>query len=545
MDANPGLWATTRLIIMTPDLLHELISGSARRAANRDALRHKGQSLSYSGLLDAVEQASCGLVHLGLRSGDRVAVYLPKLPQTVISIFASSMAGGVIVPVNPLLKAEQVGHILRDSGARILVTSSDRYQLLGAELENCKDLTTVVLTNESIPDNIKCSTHSLVDWRSLARAKACERHRVIDSDVAAILYTSGSTGKPKGVVLSHRNMVAGAKSVAEYLENTGEDRILAVLPFSFDYGFSQLTTAFLTGACVVLMDYLLPRDVIRAVTKEKITGLAAVPPLWTQLANLEWPEDANQTLRYMTNSGGAMPQETLSRLRNAVPSSRFYLMYGLTEAFRSTYLPPDQIDKRPDSMGKAIPNAEILIVKDNGELCCPGETGELVHRGVHVALGYWNDRERTAERFRPLPGQNQALPQAEITVWSGDRVRIDEEGYLYFVGRKDDMIKTSGYRVSPTEIEEIMYANEAIEHAAALGVPHPLLGQAIVVAVTPRKGLTVDIDALTNDCKQHLPSFMVPLEINVFDKLPKNPNGKIDRKQLASQFQHLFENHSL
>ncbi len=525
-----------------PDLLHELISVSARRGPDREALRHKGASLSYSELLDAVENAGCGLVQHGLGPGDRVAVYLPKLPQTVVSMFATSIAGGVIVPVNPLLKAEQVGHILRDSGAGILVTSSDRYQLLCTELETCKDLVTVVLSNEALPGSCGKPSYKLVDWQALAGATACERHRIIDSDVAAILYTSGSTGKPKGVVLSHRNMVAGAKSVAEYLENHEGDRILAVLPFSFDYGFSQLTTAFLTGACAVLMDYLLPRDVIRTVAKEKITGLAAVPPLWTQLANLEWPEEANRTLRYMTNSGGAMPQETLSRLRNAVSSSKFYLMYGLTEAFRSTYLPPEQIDRRPDSMGKAIPNAEILIVNDNGELCSPGETGELVHRGVHVALGYWNDLERTAERFRPLPGQNRALPQPEIAVWSGDRVRIDEEGYLYFVGRKDDMIKTSGYRVSPTEIEEIMYTDKSVEHAAALGIPHPVLGQAIVVAVSPRKGLSIDADALTSACKQHLPSFMVPLEINVFDSLPKNPNGKIDRKQLVDQFNDLFEN---
>ena len=526
-----------------PDLLHELITRSARSAADREALRFKGQSLNYGDLRDAVAQASSGLQELGIQPGDRVAVYLPKLPETVIAMFATSMAGGVIVPVNPLLKAEQVGHILRDCGARILVTSADRFRLLGNEPEHCPELETVVFAGNAVPDNPGTNPPCrLVDWSFLSSADTCERCRVIDSDVAAILYTSGSTGKPKGVVLSHRNMVAGAKSVAEYLENHSADRILAVLPFSFDYGFSQLTTAFLTGASVVLMDYLLPRDVIRTVVKEKITGLAAVPPLWTQLANLDWPAEANETLRYMTNSGGAMPLDALSSLRAAVPSSRFYLMYGLTEAFRSTYLPPDQIDRRPDSMGKAIPNADILVVNEQGEPCRPGETGELVHRGVHVALGYWNDPERTAERFRPTPGQHPSLPQPEISVWSGDSVRIDEEGYLYFVGRKDDMIKTSGYRVSPTEVEEVIYSNEAVELAAALSVPHPQLGQGIVVAVSPKNGQHVDIDALMSDCRQHLPSFMVPLEINVFDKLPKNPNGKIDRKQLANQFQDLFGN---
>jgi len=526
-----------------PDLLHELISRSAQHVANREALRHKGQSLNYSELLEAVETASHGLLSLGLGPGDRVAVYLPKLPQTVISLFATSMAGGSVVPVNPLLKAEQVGHILRDSGARLLVTSADRYRLLEEELGNCPDLVAVIFINDTLPEVRGTQTCRLVDWPAFLGASAHSPHRIIDSDVAAILYTSGSTGKPKGVVLSHRNMVAGAKSVAEYLENDVNDRILAVLPFSFDYGFSQLTTAFLSGACVVLMDYLLPRDVIRTVVREKITGLAAVPPLWVQLANLDWPKDAGElALRYMTNSGGALSRETLATLRQAVPSSKFYLMYGLTEAFRSTYLAPDQLDKRPDSMGKAIPNAEILVVKENGELCGPGETGELVHRGVHVALGYWNDPERTAERFRPSPTQDQALPRPEIAVWSGDNVRIDEEGYLYFVGRKDDMIKTSGYRVSPTEVEEIIYTGAGVEHAAALGIPHPVLGQAIVVAVSARNGQSIDSEALTGACKQHLPSFMVPLEIRVFDKLPKNPNGKIDRKHLFSQLKNLFEN---
>ncbi len=524
-----------------PDLLHQLIERSAQRHGEREALRHKTNTLSYAELLDGVQAASHGLRGLGLRAGDRVAVYLPKLPETVIAMFATSMAGGAIVPVNPLLKAEQAGHILRDSGARLLVTSGDRLRLLAPELGDCPELASVILIDADLPD-VDGPTPVCIDWPTFLQSPPAQPHRVIDADVAAILYTSGSTGRPKGVVLSHRNMVAGAESVATYLENTSGDRILAVLPFSFDYGFSQLTTAFLRGACVVLMDYLLPRDVIRAVAREGITGLAAVPPLWNQLAGLEWPPEVNDTLRYMTNSGGAMPRETLNALRKAVPASKFYLMYGLTEAFRSTYLPPEQIDKRPDSMGKAIPNAEILVVKENGELCGPGETGELVHRGVHVALGYWNDPERTAERFRPAPGQHQALPRPEIAVWSGDTVRLDEEGYLYFVGRKDDMIKTSGYRVSPTEVEDVIYAGEDVEQAAALGIPHPVLGQAIVVAVAGRNGCRVDIEALMGACRQHLPAFMVPHEIRVFDSLPKNPNGKIDRKRLANQMHNLFGN---
>ena len=302
--------------------------------------------------------------------------------------------------------------------------------------------------------------------------------------MAAILYTSGSTGNPKGVVLSHRNLLAGADSVATYLENTAADRILAVLPLSFDAGLSQLTTAFSRGASCVLLDYLLPRDVIRAVARYGVTGLAGVPPLWNQLVQCEWPQEAARSLRYITNTGGKMPVATTRTLQRLLPDTRIFLMYGLTEAFRSTYLEPAELERRPESIGKAIPNAEILVVNGEGGLCGPGEPGELVHRGALVARGYWNDPEKTAERFRPCPGQDPALPLPEMAVWSGDQVVRDEEGFLYFVARKDDMIKTSGYRVSPSEVEEVAYASGMVAGAVALGLPHAMLGQAILLLVT-------------------------------------------------------------
>jgi acyl-CoA synthetase (AMP-forming)/AMP-acid ligase II len=249
-------------------------------------------------------------------------------------------------------------------------------------------------------------------------------------------------------------------------------------------------------------------------------------------------------LRYVTNSGGKMPKATLSQLRARLPRTRVFLMYGLTEAFRSTYLPPEEIDRRPDSIGQAIPNAEILVVRADGSTCAPGEPGELVHRGAHVALGYWNDRTRTAERFRPAPGQDPALPIAEIAVWSGDTVRRDEEGFLYFVGRQDDMIKTSGYRVSPSEVEEVLYATTLVGEAAAVGVPHPVLGQAIVAVVTHPAGGELAKDQLMQECKRRLPAFMVPLAVETRSHLERNPNGKIDRKKLAQELVDLFEGES-
>jgi acyl-CoA synthetase (AMP-forming)/AMP-acid ligase II len=289
------------------------------------------------------------------------------------------------------------------------------------------------------------------------------------------------------------------------------------------------------------MDYLLPRDVVNTVAREGITGLAAVPPMWVQLAQLEWPQAAVDSLRYITNSGGAMPRATLDALRRSLPKTAPFLMYGLTEAFRSTYLPPAEIDRRPDSMGKAIPNAEILVVREDGTPCAPGEPGELVHRGALVGLGYWNDPVKTAERYRPAPGQNPGLPIPELAVWSGDTVRMDEEGFLYFIGRKDDMIKTSGYRVSPTEVEEVIYSSGQVAEAAALGIPHPGLGQAVVAVIKPLREDFNENELITH-CKQHLPNFMVPLQVIArANDLPRNPNGKIDRKRLVEELSGLFE----
>ncbi|HWJ06238.1 MAG TPA: acyl-CoA ligase (AMP-forming), exosortase A system-associated, partial [Steroidobacteraceae bacterium] len=386
-------------------------------------------------------------------------------------------------------------------------------------------------------------------WDEFLAGAAGLPFRVIDTDMAAILYTSGSTGKPKGVVLSHRNMVTGAKSVAQYLGNTPDDRLLAVLPLSFDYGFSQLSTAFHVGASVVLMDYLFPRDVLKLVVQERITGLAAVPPVWIQMAELDWPATVTEHLRYFTNSGGAMPTATLAKLRAAWPKTKPYLMYGLTEAFRATYLPPEEVDQRPESMGKAIPNTEVMVVRADGTECEPDEPGELVQRGSLVALGYWNDPAKTAERFKPAPAQPTELCLTEMAVWSGDTVKKDKDGFLYFIGRKDEMIKTSGYRVSPTEVEEVAYASGLVGDAVAVAAPHADLGQGIVLVCSTSPALAGEVarsagegsgegssDALLSFMKARLPNFMVPHHIAWLPELPRNPNGKFDRPALAAQF---------
>jgi acyl-CoA ligase (AMP-forming) (exosortase A-associated) len=524
-------------------LLPELIALSAMRTPQASALTYAETSLNYGELHQQVKQLASGLIGLGLKRSERVAIYLEKRMETVVASFGATAAGAVFVPVNPLLKPDQLAFILRDCNVRVLVTSPERLALLQDVLGDCPDLCHVVVTDTTgVVDSNPAGAINQVTWRDLTQGPACLGHRVIDTDMAAILYTSGSTGKPKGVVLSHRNMVAGAKSVASYLENKADDTLLAALPLSFDAGFSQLTTAFHVGARVVLLNYLMPRDVLKTMAREGVTGLTAVPPLYIQLASLSWPAAISDKLRYFANTGGRMPLETLGKLRRQVPGARPFLMYGLTEAFRSTYLPPEEVDARPDSIGKAIPNAEILVLREDGSPCEPDEPGELVHRGALVGMGYWNDAEKTAERYKLLapdaPGRQAGLMLPEYAVFSGDTVRKDAQGFLYFIGRRDDMMKTSGYRVSPTEVEEILYATQLVGECVAFGVDHPSLGHAIqIIATHAIDTCARGLNDLIPECRARMPAYMVPSGVEwVAGPLPRNHNGKIDRKLLVTDW---------
>lgn len=521
------------------DLIHDLIVNTAQHLPHAEAILYQERSMNYAALANETEARAHGLRSLGLVRGERVAIYLEKRFEAVIAICATSAAGGVFVPINPILKPEQVSYILKDCAARILVTSHARLKILQVALAACHDLRVIIAIDvESEPAAINgCA---VIPWKALDDEQRLPNSApMIDQDRAAIIYTSGSTGKPKGVVLSHRNIVAGAQSVSQYLANRSDDRILTVLPLSFDYGLNQLMSAFYVGAANVLMNYLLPRDILYAVQQYHITGLAAVPLLWIQLAGLNW--EGGTSLRYITNSGGVMPRKTLDQLRKKLPATQIFLMYGFTEAFRSTYLAPEELDRRPDSIGKAVPNAEILVLREDGSSCVAGEPGELVHRGAFVAMGYWNDAEKTAQCFRPINTHQEGLSIAEIAAWSGDTVRMDEEGFLYFIERRDAMIKTSGYRVSPTEIEEILYATGDVAEAVVLGVPHPLLGQAIIAVACGMQNEGIDSKRLLRYCKQRLPAYMIPHFIDIrAGSLPRNPNGKIDRALLFQQMQHFF-----
>ncbi|WP_394843526.1 acyl-CoA ligase (AMP-forming), exosortase A system-associated [Pendulispora brunnea] len=501
--------------------LVDLLDHAAARWPERLAFADAQHRVTYTELQRHVQATAGAIQAKGIAPGDRIATYAPKQYENVVFLLAANRAGAVFVPINPQLKEHQVVHIVKDSGTRLLATNAHRLRRLPA-LQDVAGLG-IWLLEEPPP------------------GAAVRDVPAVDSDPAAILYTSGSTGKPKGVVLSQRNLVSGAQSVAAYQGLREDDVILGVLPLSFDAGLSQLTTALASGACYAPLDFLQPAEVPAHCEAHGVTSITGVPPLWTQLMSATWPEKTAARIRRFANTGGHMPTPLLRRLQRTYPNAKPYLMYGLTEAFRSTYLPPEDAVQRPSSIGKAVPNAEILVLRPDGTPCDVDEPGELVHRGAFVTLGYWNDPELTRERFRSLPSVHAQIPHADRAVWSGDIVRRDAEGYLYFVARGDDMIKASGYRVSPTEVEEILLACPHVVEAAALGAPHPTLGQAIVACVQS----TLEVDAcraaLLGACRERLPSYMVPSFIEVVHSpLPRNPNGKIDRTLLKQRHANVF-----
>ncbi len=525
-----------------PYLLQHLLQHQAPHHGSKIAIEHKDKRLSYDQLHHITAQIAASIQLLDISKGERIAIYLPKTFETVVAIFASVTLGAVFVPINPQLKPTQVQHILQDCNARLLITSCSRAKQLSTITQACGELQHLITIDDC--SSLKAPSHLKIHhWQALLdNGTTLSPPTIIDTDLAAILYTSGSTGQPKGVMLSHRNLLAGAQSVTEYLHIDTGDRILAVLPLSFDYGLSQLTTAFLAGATVILMDYLLPQDVIKAISTKKITGLAGIPTLWNQLAHLNWPEQTLSSLRYLTNSGGALGLNTIQTLREKLPNSQLYLMYGLTEAFRSTYLPPDLLKSHPLSMGKAIPNAEVLVLREDGTPCEIDEVGELVHRGSLVSMGYWNNPSATAERFRPFERNQIPAAQAEIAVWSGDNVRMDADGLFYFIGRRDEMIKSSGYRISPTEIESIIYQSNWVAQAAIFGAPHPQLGEGIVLVVSGHANAPSDLaEKLQLHCRQNLANYMIPHKVAIQASLATTANGKIDRKQLAQTYQAIFQ----
>lgn len=512
---------------MRPNLVHHLIEQTAARLPDKVAVRHLGRNTTYGDLLEEARRMKEFLQGEGACKGDRIGVLLEKSVEQLSAMFAISMAGGVFVFINPILRKEQIDYIVEDCGIKILITSA----LLARKAELDMPGKMLYVDMEGPGD---FPVWPLIRDRFQATP---ETVRAISGDTACLIYTSGSTGMPKGVVVPHRTVVDGAEIVSGYLDITENDRIISILPFNFDYGLNQATSSILRGATLVMHHFVMPKDLLDTLRDEEITGFAGMTPVWAKLfggkrelkSEMRFPR-----LRYITNTGGKVPRIMVQRIRSFFPDARLFLMYGLTEAFRSTFLPPEEIERRPDSIGRAIPDVEILVVNDKGEECPPGVPGELVHRGALVTRGYWNDSEKTNRVFRRNPILNGQDHLNETVVYSGDLVKKDEEGFLYFISRRDEMIKTSGYRVSPTEVEEILLEINGISNAVVFGSELESGDQGIIAVV--ETALT-DVKALLAECRVRFPSYMVPHEINLEKEFVKTANGKIDRSLLKRKWQ--------
>ncbi len=515
--------------------LHHMLLNSAERAPSHVAVVNGTRSYTYRDLVTQSARLALELQEHGVRPGDRVGVFLEKRWEAVVAMFGVSAAGAVFVNINPLLRTAQVQHIIQDCRIDVLIAESEKLVP-----DVVRGIRAVFYLGAPVPRG----AGSLAGF-SLSRVLAevgsnegAKTNLPIESDLCTIIYTSGSTGRPKGIMLTHHNVVAGAQIVSTYLGNSYDDRVLAALPFSFDYGLNQLTTMVRVGGSLVLQRSLLPGDILRSLHQNRITGLAGVPPFWSLLlqARQSIEREPLTLLRYITNSGGTVPGPHLDALRILLPRTKIYLMYGLTEAFRSTFLPPAQIHRGSACIGKAIPNTQVWVVDESGRECAPEEVGELVHRGPTVALGYWGDEERTNSVYRPNPFAPRQMRGFDKVVYSGDLVKRDHEGFLYFVGRRDELIKTQGYRVGPIEIEELLCSIPAVREAAVFGVPDETWGSSVTAVVSFKAGVSLTADQLRRACAERAPSYMVPREVVILAELPKTPTGKIDRSSLKSEY---------
>ncbi len=534
--------------MFSPILVHEYLSRSAERFPQKTALICGEERWTYAALENSARRLARVLTMQGLKRGDRVVIFLDNSAETVISLYGILMAGGVFVILDSSMKSRKLNYILKDSGASFLITHTDKKAVAAAAMDELARPCKTIWAGESsaVPGGMPDQTFL---WNRLlehclsgeGNAGFCAKPICIDEDLATLIYTSGSTGEPKGVMSSHHNMVSAARSIIQYLENTPNDVIVSVLPLSFDYGLYQIIMAFMFGGTVVLeKSFMYPAKILERIERERATGFPLVPTIAAFLVKMK---NLNQydlgSLRYLTNTAAALPVEHIRKLRSLLPGARLFSMYGLTECKRVSYLPPEELDRRPSSVGKAIPNSEVFVLSEAGEEAAPGEVGELVIRGPHVMRGYWNSPELTASTFRPgrLAG--------ERLLYSGDLFKKDEEGFLYFVGRKDDMIKTKGERVSPREVENTLCEIKGVAEAAVFGMPDEILGQAVTACIVWSDGARPPAQEILKFCADRLQPFMIPKHVVFLDSLPRSPNGKIDKKALKSNYQQTLKPDSL
>lgn len=507
---------------------------SAQKHPNKVALVFGEQKLTYSQIDRHCNRLANALLASGVRRGDRVVICLPNGIEAVLAIFAALKAGAVFVLVNHTTKSEKLVYILNNCRACALIIWDSKLREL-----NCgeKELSyTRLIFGVGSKELLSAESQRLRKPLTLFAEAICEtrsdaapKNKCIDLDLAALVYTSGSTGRPKGVMLTHLNIVSAATSITTYLENTSDDTVLNVLPLSFDYGLYQVLMMFKVGGKVILeQSFNYPFQLVKRLIDEQVTGLPIVPTISAILLELDLSKYQFPSLRYITNTAAALPTRHIMDLRRLFPNVRIYSMYGLTECKRVSYLPPDQIDIRPTSVGRGMPNEEVYIVDDQDRRVGPGVIGELVIRGSNVMKGYWELPEETAKALRPGP-----LP-GEKVLYSGDLFRTDDSGYLYFVGRKDDIIKSRGEKVSPREIEDVIYGVDGVVEVAVVGVPDPVLGNAIKAIVSLRPGASVTQNEILRRCREKLEDFMIPKLIEFQASLPKTDSGKISKRMIPA-----------
>lgn len=509
-----------------PILLQDFLEQSAERFPDKAALVHEGRRLTYAEIASLADGLATTLTRQGVERGDRVAVCMDNCAEAVVALYAALKAGAAFVMINPAVKGEKLAYLLNDCGATALLTQGVRSSAV--QPLACPRLKTVIVSGplrKGLP---------FLDFDECTRAAGARSRPApcIDLDLASLLYTSGSTGRPKGVMLSHRNMTAAARSITTYLENTPDDIIMNTLPLSFDYGLYQVLMGFMVGGTVVLeKSFAYPSRVLETMAAERVTGFPGVPAMFAILLRMNGLHAVDlQALRYLTNTAAALPSGHVRKLRELFPQARLYSMYGLTECKRVSYLPPEQLEARPTSVGKGMPNEEVYLVDESGEKIGPGQVGELVVRGANVMMGYWNLPEETARCLRPGPYPGERV------LHTGDLFTMDEEGYLYFVARMDDMIKCGGEKVSPREIENVLSSHSGIIEAAVVGVPDELLGQAIKAYVVPGPGARLTEQDVLRYCAERLESSLVPKHVELWASLPRTLSGKIDKQDLHAAF---------
>lgn len=508
-------------------LLHHFLETSSRQLPGKTALVCDGQRYSYVEIDRMATRLAAFLQRCGVQRGERVAIFMDNSVESVVGVYAALKVGAVFMPVNPLTKQDKLAYLLNDARASVLITQAALHAAFSGALAQNRSVHTCIVAGELR------ATHA--DERLLPYASVYDENAEptdsgsIDQDLAAIIYTSGSTGDPKGVMLTHLNMVSATNSVSSYLGLQHDDVMLCVLPLAFDYGLYQVLMGFKLGATVVLeRSFAFPVKVLEVMTRERVTVLPGVPTIFSLLMGIKTLAQHDlRTLRMITNTAAALSEQHIKELRALFPQATLFSMYGLTECKRVTYLPPEQLDIRPTSVGRGMPNQEVWLVDEGGKRLPNGSTGELVIRGSNVMRGYWEKPDETAKRLRsgPNPG--------EMLLYSGDIFRTDAEGYLYFVARQDDVIKSRGEKVSPREVENVLYGMEGVHEAAVVGVPDPVLGQAVKAFLVLRPGFSYSERDVIKYCLGHLESFMVPKQVIFVDALPKTDTGKIKKTGLV------------